>query len=488
MAGGTWSPTEGKERPGFYLNFIAAALAAIKSGARGVVAVPVKAHWGPVRQFVDITDEAGIIKTYTTDSTSSATAYDTLRFALLGGAKTVKAYRLATDEAVKSTRTLQDGAATNVIILTAKYEGERGNNFKVTVRNNLVDSDNKKDILLYEGTALLRTFTFAKGEAIVDNAVAAINNDTGNEWITATQVVAGNGTLADITTQPLSGGNSGIAGITNTDYMKAVDASEAIQFNLLTMDGITDPSLQTSIAGWVSRVRSEGKGVVAVLGGSSTDDQTLAAGNTRSQTFNHEGIINVTTGAVLDGVSYTSAQVAPYIAGLIAGQKLSESITYASTPFDDVTRRYTHNEVVAALQSGSLILVHDGEKVKVERGINTLTSLRQGQNNQWKKIRAIRTMDSINADLLKAAEDNYIGKVNNNEDGQAALLAAFKQYMETMVTGGVILRDFAVYLDPQYHGKNPSTPAAADEVYPKWEAYITDTMEKIFGTFIVKSN
>ncbi|RYD01641.1 hypothetical protein N752_29120 [Desulforamulus aquiferis] len=189
-------------------------------------------------------------------------------------------------------------------------------------------------------------------------------------------------------------------------------------------------------------------------------------------------------GAVLNEENYNSAMVAPYVAGLIAGQKLSETITYALCPFSDVSPRLTNNQVIAALQAGSLVLVHDGEKVKVEQGINTLTGLRQGQNNQWKKIRAIRTMDAINNDLLKAASDNYIGKVNNNDDGKVALLNAFKQYMDTLVQGGIVESDYSVYLNPHYHGNPPL--AAPDEVYPKWEARITDGMEKIFGTFMVK--
>lgn len=481
MAGGTWSPTEQKVRPGFYLVFQAAALAAIKPGARGVVAVPVKANWGPVREFVEITRESELLAIYGEDLVEGATAYKTIRMALLGGAKTVLAYRLADASAAKASITLQDTSATpvNVLTLTTKYETTRP--FKVTARTNPVDNT-KQDILLYDGTTLLRTFTFVKGAGGVDAAVAAINNDAGNLWVTATKVADGNGTLAVVSGSAFSGGNNGISGVANVDYTNAMTAFEAREFNIFTLDGATDSALQTSVKAWIERIRSEGKGVIGVMGGSSAADADPTQGNARSQSFNHESIVNVITSGILDGVTYISAQVAPYIAGLIAGQKLSESITYAVTPFDDVSPRLTHNQIVAALQAGSLVLVHDGEKVKVEQGINTLTSLRQDQNNQWKKIRAIRVMDAINADLLKAASDNYIGKVNNDEDGRIALINACKQYMETLLRGRLIERDYEVYLDPDYH---PAL-AAPDEVYIKWEARITDTMEKVYGTFLVR--
>ncbi|MDI6872279.1 MAG: phage tail sheath family protein [Bacillota bacterium] len=480
MAGGTWSPTEGKVRPGFYMNFVAAALAAIKPGARGIVACPVKAEWGPVRGFKEITSEAELLAAYGA-KVAGTTAYDTIRMALLGGAKTVLAYRLADSNAAKGTIILQDtsGTPVNVLQLDTKYESAR--DFRVTTRTNPVD-ENKQDIVLYEGTTILRTFTFTKGAGGEDAAVEAINNDTGNLWITATKLATGNGILAAVTSLAFSGGNNGTAAVANTDYTNAMAAFEARQFNLFTLDGMTDSSLQTSVKAWVERLREEGKGIIAVLGGSAASDADPTQGNTRSATFNYEGVVNVITSAVMDGVTYSSAQVAPFIAGLIGGQRLSESITYATCPFTDVSPRLTHNQIVAALQAGSLVLVHDGEKVKVEQGINTLSSLRQGQNDQWKKIRAIRVMDSINADLLKAASDNYIGKVNNNDDGKVALINACKQYMERLFLGGLVEKDYLVYLDPAYH---PAL-AAPDEVYIKWEARICDNMEKIFGTFVVR--
>jgi len=481
MAGGTWSPTEAKVRPGFYMNFVAAALAAIQPGARGIVAIPVKANWGPAKQIVEITDEKGLIDTYGVDVDGGFTAYNSIRLALLGGAKTVLGYRVVDSAAAKASITLKDTAGTpaNILTLTTKYETARP--FKVTVRDNAVDPTNKQDIVLYEDAKQLYVFTFAKGAGVVDNAVAAINNDANNKWITATKVADGNNTIANVTSQALTGGNAGVGGITNTDYVDAMSAFETRRFNFFALDGATDASLQTSVKAWIERLRSEGKGVVAVMGGSVTDDQTPATANSRSTGFNYEGVINVGVSGIMDGVTYSSAQVACWVAGKAAGQALSESLTYAVTPFDDVTPRLTHNQVVAGLQAGTLLLVHDGEKVIVEQGINTLTSLRQGQNNQWKKIRAIRVMDAINDDLLKTAQDNYIGKVNNNDDGKVALISACKQYMETLVNGGLIEKDFSVYLDPDYH---PAL-AAPDEVYIKWDARIVDSMEKIFGTFVV---
>lgn len=489
MAGGQWSPTELPVLPGLYLNFQAAALAAIQPGSRGTVIVPVKAHWGPVRQFAEISGEAGIADTYTIDETNGATAYTTLRFALLGGAKKVLAYRLADSNAAAAALTLQDTAVTpaNVLRLDAKYPGARGNNFKVTVQVNSIDSA-KKDIKLYEGTALLRTFTFTSGT--IQAAVDAVNNDAGNQWVTATKIAEGAGILKDVNNQAFTGGNSGIAAVAAADYTNALSAFETQEFNLLALDGIYDPAIQTSVVSWVSRVRGEGKGLIAVLGGSAADDvasDAVSKATARSAGFNHEGVVNVGVGALLDGASYSSAQVAAYVAGLIAGQKLSESTTYAATPFDDATRRWSKSEMETAVKNGVFLLIHDGRMVKALRGMNSLVTLRQGQNNSWKKVRTIRVMDSVNADLVRAAEDSYIGKVNNTEEGRLALIGACKQYMLTLAQGGVIeATGFDVYQDPAYYGPAKTITPEPDQVYLKWEARLTDVMEMIFGTFIVK--
>lgn len=482
MAGGTWNQTDKPVLPGFYMAFQAAAAAAIQPGARGIVALPVKAHWGPVREFVALTDEAGTVQAFTRDESNGSTAYMAARLALLGGARQVLAYRLADGDAAAAELTLQDTGAESVGVLklTARYPGARGNAFKLTVQTNLVDAS-KKDLLLFEGTTLLRTFTFTGGT--IQNAVDAVNGDSGNIWVTAAKLADGDGGLANVSGAAMASGQSGIAGLSNADYVDALTAFETQSFDALALDGVTDESLQASVAAWIARIRDEGNGVVAVLGGSAADDtasDAVAKAVARSADFDSEGIVNVGVGARLGEVSYSSAQLSAYVAGLISGQSLSASVTYAAAPFGDVTRRWTRAEQEQAVRGGVFLLMHDGRQVKALRGINSLQAPRQGQNNAWKKIRTIRVMDSINADLRRTAEESYIGKVNNTEEGRLALIGACKQYLQTLAQAGVIEADgYDVAVDPA------QTPEP-DQVFLKWEARLTDVMEQIFSTFVVR--
>lgn len=492
MAGGTWSTTQMPILPGLYMNFKAAALAAIKPGARGVVAIPVKANWGPEKQFVEISSGAMINEVYTSDISNGATAYTSLYFALLGGASKILAYRLVSADAAAATTTLQDtsGTPVNVIKLDAKYKGSRGNNFNVKIQNNPLDTINKMDILLFEETTLLKTFTFTKGtiQAVVDS----INNDSSNKWIVATKLAEGSGTLKiaePVINQAFGGGDSGISEVVKQDYVDWVAALETQQFNLLALDGVSDEDIQNSVLAWISRVRNEGKYIMGVMGGSSTEDTAVDASvkaTARAAKFNHEGIVSVGSGVIMNGISYSSAQVSCYVAGLIGGQRLSEAITYASTPFSDVTRRWKKSEMEKAVNGGVFIFFHDGSIVKGAKGVNSLSTLRQGQNNSWKKVRAIRVMDAINMDLQATAEANYIGKINNTAEGRLTLIGSFKQYMQMLAMDGVIeMEGWDVYLDPDYYGETKKVDPEPDQVFTKWEARLTDVMEQIFGNFIV---
>lgn len=483
MAGGNWNSTDMPVLPGFYMAFRSAAEAAVAQGTRGVVAVPVRAHWGPVKQFVEIAAESDIAEAFGTSGTGGATAYDTLRLALLGGARKVLAYRLADGTEAAASATLQDtasGSPVGVLKLIAKQTGERGNGFKVAVQPNAADAG-KKDLKLYEGTALLRTFTFAAGD--IQAAADAVNNDAANKWIAAQKLADGSGSLADTAGAAFAGGSSGIGGVTNADYVAALGAFETQDFNALALDGVTDASIHASVLAWVSRVREEGKGIIAALGGSAADDtaaDAVAKATARSASYNHEGIVNVGVGAKLADSTYSSAQLSAYVAGLIAGQSLSESTTYAPSPFADVTRRWTRGEQEQAVRGGVFLFINDGRQVKALRGVNSLVTLGENQNAAWKKIRTIRVLDSINADLQRTAEDSYIGKVNNTEEGRLALIGACKQYLQTLAQSNVIeATGYDVYADT-------SIPAEADQVFLKWEAKLTDVVEQIFGTFIVQ--
>lgn len=257
------------------------------------------------------------------------------------------------------------------------------------------------------------------------------------------------------------------------DYAAMRDAFEARPFNVFVYPGEVDAGEQDATVAWVARNRNEGKHFSAVFGGTTADDQLPAEGNARSIRLADEYVVNLITGVVLgDGTELSSAEYASVIAGLIAGTGINKSVTYSNVPVADVTKRLRNSEINTALTSGSLVLVHDGRNVKVEQGITTKSdAMARG------KIRIMRARQAVATDIPATAKDRYIGKIDNNPAGQAALISAIKAYLETLEVNNVLMAP-QVTLDPQRESKG-------DCVFLSVSYIEVDSMERIFLTINV---
>lgn len=251
---------------------------------------------------------------------------------------------------------------------------------------------------------------------------------------------------------------------TTDDYDAMREAFDARPFNVFVFDGEYSSDEQAVTKTWVARNRDEGKHFMVVIGGDAASDADPAAGNARTTLNADDYIVNLINGVEVGDSAYSSAEYAPFIAGLIAGTPINRSITYAQVPVDDVTKRLTNSQTDTALQAGSLVLTHDGVKVKVEQGLTT----------SGEKIRAIRARQSIATDITRTAADNYIGKLDNNADGQASLIAAIYSYLERLEASNVLTNP-VVGLDDQFE-------SVGDSVFLAINYVEVDSMERIFLT------
>lgn len=257
------------------------------------------------------------------------------------------------------------------------------------------------------------------------------------------------------------------------DYDAIRDEFEAREFNVFVYPTVVDAAEQTSTLAWVKRNREEGKHFMYVTGGSAADDQDIEVGNARSVLLKDEYIVNLVTGVVLaDGTEVQSADYAPYIAGLIAGTPINKSITYQQLPVADVTKRLKNSEIKNALTSGSLVFVKDGNRVIIEQGITT-----NSDQTERGKIRKTRARQAIATDIPRTARERYIGKVDNNPAGQAALISAIKLYLEAMENNNVVMEP-EVALDPL-------RPSVGDSVFLVIAYTEVDSMERIFLTITI---
>ena len=153
----------------------------------------------------------------------------------------------------------------------------------------------------------------------------------------------------------------------------------------------------------------------------------------------HEAIINFTAEEITVGEqTYTAAQYCSRIAGLLAGTPLNISCTYA--PLSEVTDidRKTKDEMDTEIDEGKLILYHDGRKVKIGRGVNSLTTTTQDKGEQFKKIKVVDTIATIKRDIQITAQDSYIGKYANSYDNKCLLITAIRGYFSQLEASGVL--------------------------------------------------
>lgn len=213
--------------------------------------------------------------------------------------------------------------------------------------------------------------------------------------------------------------------VESEDYAGALDFFEKERFDYLAAPTSKTDSKVEEIATWVKKMRNNGKNCKAVLPNHKGDS---------------EGIINYTTAqAFVNDKAYTTEQFTPRIAGLIAGTNMTISCTYA--PLAEVTdcTRLTKDAMDTAVKNGEFIIFHDGEKVKVGRGVNSLTTKTASKADKFKKIKIVEAMDMISDDIRKTAEDTYLGKYSNSYDNKCLLMSAIGGYFEQLILDGILM-------------------------------------------------
>ena len=263
------------------------------------------------------------------------------------------------------------------------------------------------------------------------------------------------------------------------EYDDALTYFEVNKFDYMVAAEAQTDNMTTVISNWIKEQRTQGRTVKAVLPNTTADS---------------EGIINfATTEVMIEDKKYTTEQYCSRIAGIIAGTPLTIACTYA--PLAELTdcTRLTKTQMDTAVDAGKLIVFHDGEKVKVARGVNSLTTTTATKAEQFKKIKIVEAMDMINSDIKTVAEDSYLGKYANSYDNKCLLLSAISNYFNQLISDGVLasasieidIDANKAYLD----GKGVDTSSMSDDdikqaltgdkVFLKATVKILDAIEEI---------
>lgn len=210
------------------------------------------------------------------------------------------------------------------------------------------------------------------------------------------------------------------------DYTEAQNYLETAMWDYLAVPHIAADKVD-AMATWIKGLRdNKARKVKAVLPNCKAD---------------HEGIINFTTDNIVVGEKlYNTAQYCARIAGILAGNPLTIASTFQVLPEVEDVPHLTSDEFDTAIDAGELVLMHDGEKVKIARGVNSLTSFTADKGEEFSKIKLVDIMDLIHRDITRTAEDYYIGKMPNDYDHKVLLTTAINAYLKTLENEGLLDR------------------------------------------------
>lgn len=202
------------------------------------------------------------------------------------------------------------------------------------------------------------------------------------------------------------------------DYSAALAVLALKRWNYLAVPGIITAGV-AAISIWLIDQRTNGKKTYKAVLPSSISD--------------NEGVINFTTAGIVVGANtHSASEYTARIAGILAGLPLTRSATYFALPEVSSITDITVAAENAAIDAGELILINDGAKVKIARGVNSLSTIIAPKSADWKKIKIIEGHDLIQDDITNTFNDGYIGKVVNSYDNQALFITAVNAYLRTL--------------------------------------------------------
>jgi len=203
---------------------------------------------------------------------------------------------------------------------------------------------------------------------------------------------------------------------TAENYTAALNRLASKRWNYLAIPGIESEDIAA---------------VATALKAWRENDQKIFKAVLPNNDGDHEGIINFATSGIKVGKdTFTASDYTARIAGILAGLPLTRSATYYVLP--EVEAITESEDPDSDIDDGKLILINDGEKIKIARGVNSLTTVGEGQSDDWKKIKIIEGHDLVKEDIQRTFENDYVGKVNNSYDNQVLFITAVNAYLRSL--------------------------------------------------------
>lgn len=458
---GTFTIGETKTRPGIYHRYENAGGVSIAGAINGIGAGVIQANWGPLNQAIEMEPSTKVNQIFGSGKTE-----DLITKMFDGGITSGFFVRAGTGGTVPSVK-LKNNSETDAGTLTGAYVGDR--KFTVTIRDSLTTDD--RECIIYDGTTEFLKVSFPSGEGEPKALKEALAAKTKDFIFTPEDSV--NGPLKDVLQEVITPGTNPTA--STTEYSAAFDALEPYVWNVLCVD-TEDTAIHTLMATYLNRIYEAGAypmGCVAPKTSTALDTRM-----TNAAAFNDPKMHYVLNSAKdASGNVYEGYKLAARVGGMIAAIASNQSLTHkVLSGMTDLVESLTNTQIINALKKGCIVLTkNESGQVQIEQGINTLITPNGEQDEGWKKIRRVKTR----FELMQRVDDTtekLVGKVDNDTDGRATVIAAGNGVIKTMI-GEKKLLDGTKMLE------DDSNPAQGDSAWFVFEVYDKDSMEKAYMTY-----
>lgn len=458
---------EKKKRPGVYQRYENVGGVSIAGATDGIVACCIRSNWGELNK-VHTFESIEQAKLVLGDGGENGTV-SLLTEIFTGGAKKVYCVRLGSG-GTKGQTTLLDAESAQAITMTAKCEGDRQLSYII---RKVLGEENKKEMLILEGTLELEKFTFESGENEIDNFLTSAKKSSYFIF-SKVEGYQGNAALTEVGQTDFPSGTN--VTVTNADYSNAFTLLEPYVFNTICID-TESVAVHTLLTAFINKIYQNGNLLpfAVIAESTSVPFETRLA---HAKAINSYNVIYVGGGAVdtlgqpLEGIR-AAARVAAMAAATPSNQSLTHKVVSGMT---DVLEMLTNSQYEQSIDAGMLTFsTSSAGNVWIESAITTL-NLPQGEDDEgWKKIKRTK----IRKELMNRASvtvEPLIGNINNDGDGRATVMIAIGNLLALMHTEGKLLEGGYIEVD-----KNnlPQGDSAWFNIY----ADDIDSLEKIYFVY-----
>lgn len=319
-------------------------------------------------------------------------------------------------------------------------------NFTMTFKTDLTSG--KRQFIVYDETgSVFDKVEFPRGGNEAKKLVDALTNrDLSTRRFHGR--CDGEGLLEDFTNRKITPGTNPTVNVAS--FSDGLDILERYYWNTLIIDR-NSATVKTLMTEYVKQSYETGHLGMAVVPGFPSS-QTWSERFAEAKAINDWRVVYVPSGWTnIDGTTSTGWKAAARIAGMIAGCETNTSLTHATISNAlSLTEPLSNGDIIKGIESGCLMLsLNDDDQVQIDSAINTLVTLGTNYDAGWKKIRRTKTRFELMTRINRTC-DRLIGKLNNDVDGQATLIAAMQGIINEMIAEHKLFFGSKVELDSRY--------------------------------------